>query len=107
VAQWRLCLALQVVPPLCLLLGSPWLPESPRWLVAHDQQDKAFAILRRLHHVPGDDEDTIAREELYQIRMQLELEKSQGWGQGWLKSWVLLFQRKSYRKRLLFGFLLL
>ncbi|KAI1613535.1 general substrate transporter [Exophiala viscosa] len=107
VAQWRLCLALQVVPPLGLLIGSPFLPESPRHLVAHDNQDKAFSILKRLHHVPGDDEDVLAREELYQIQKQLDLEKREGWRQGWVKGWILLFQRKSYRKRLLFGFLLL
>ncbi|KIX06755.1 uncharacterized protein Z518_04731 [Rhinocladiella mackenziei CBS 650.93] len=107
VAQWRLCLALQIVPPLCLLVGSPWLPESPRYLVANDQQEKGFTILQRLHHVPEDEDDTIAREELYQIRKQLDLERQEGWRQGWVKGWILLFQRRSYRKRLLFGFLLL
>lgn len=107
VAQWRLCLALQIVPPLCLLLGSPWLPESPRYLLANDEYEKGFAILQRLHHVPEDDEDTIAREELYQIRKQLDLEREAGWRQGWVKGWILLFRKRSYRKRLLFGFLLL
>jgi len=107
VAQWRLCLALQIVPPLCLLLGSPWLPESPRYLVANDMQEQGFEILKRLHHQPEDEDDTIAREELYQIRKQLDLEKRDGWRQGWVQGWILLFSRKSYRKRLLFGFLLL
>jgi MFS family permease len=107
VAQWRLCLALQVVPPLCLLLGTPWLPESPRHLVATDRQEQGFEILKRLHHHPEDEDDTVAREELYQIRQQLDLEKRQGWRQGYVKSWILLFSRKSYRKRMLFGFLLL
>jgi hypothetical protein len=107
VAQWRVCLALQVVPPLCLLIGSPWLPESPRYLVATDRLEAGFAILKRLHRVSGDEDDTIAREELYQIRQQLELERREGLGQGWIKGWIVLFSRKSYRKRLLFGFLLL
>jgi hypothetical protein len=107
VAQWRLCLALQVVPPLCLLIGSWWVPESPRYLVATDRQEAGFAILKRLHHHPDDEDDTIAREELYQIRRQLDLEKRDGWRQGWIKGWILLFSKKSYRKRLLFGFLLL
>ncbi|KAK6380278.1 uncharacterized protein PV06_05565 [Exophiala oligosperma] len=107
VAQWRLCLALQIVPPLGLLLGSPWLPESPRFLVATDRQEAGFEILKRLHQQPGDDDYTTAREELYQIRQQLELERREGLGQGWVKGWIVLFSRKSYRKRLLFGFLLL
>jgi len=107
VAQWRLCLALQIVPPLCLLVGSPWLPESPRHLLARDRQEEGYAILKRLHHAPEDVDFTIAREELYQIRQQLELEKREGWQQGYIKGWILLFSKKSYRKRLLFGFLLL
>ena len=105
--QWRLCLSLQVVPPLCLLLGSPWLPESPRWLIAHDYADKGFQFLQRLHHMPDDVDDTMAREEFYQIREQLELERREGWNQGWVKGWVSLLRRRSFRKRLLFGFLLL
>jgi hypothetical protein len=38
--QWRLLVALQCVAPLILLLGSPWIPESPRWLInrKRDQQ---------------------------------------------------------------------
>jgi hypothetical protein len=88
-------------------LGTPWVPESPRHLVATDRQEAGFAILKKLHHAPGDEDFTIAREELYQIRKQLDLEKQQGWRQGWVKGWILLFQRKSYRKRLLFGFLTL
>ncbi|KAH8880930.1 general substrate transporter [Thozetella sp. PMI_491] len=105
--QWRLCLALQVVPPLGLLIGSPWLPESPRYLMAKDRHEDGLRILRDLHHFPGEDGDRVAREEFYQIRQQLELERREGWRQGWLRGWILLFQRKSYRKRLLFGFLTL
>ncbi|KAL1869405.1 hypothetical protein Daus18300_005617 [Diaporthe australafricana] len=106
-AQWRLCLALQVVPPVCLLIGSLWLPESPRYLMAKDRFEEGIQVLRDLHRVPGEEDDFLAREEFYQIRQQLELERREGWRQGWLKGWILLFQRKSCRKRLLFGFLTL
>ncbi|KAF2465292.1 MFS transporter, partial [Lindgomyces ingoldianus] len=105
--QWRLCLALQVVPPLCLLMGSPWLPESPRHLMAKDRHEEGFRILCDLHRLPGEEDDILAREQFYQIRKQLDLERQEGWRQGWVKGWILLFQRKSYRKRLLFGFLTL
>ncbi|KAI7773610.1 general substrate transporter [Diaporthe eres] len=104
-AQWRLCLALQVVPPLCLLTGSIWLPESPRYLKAKDLDEEGLQVLRNLHRVPGEQDDILAREEFYQIRQQLQLEQREGWRQGWLKGWILLFQRKLCRKRLLFGFL--
>lgn len=33
--QWRLPLAIQIIAPLLLICGSPWLPESPRWLISH------------------------------------------------------------------------
>ena len=105
--QWRLCLALQVVPPLGLLIGSPWLPESPRYLMAKERYEDGMRVLRDLHRLPGEDGDLLAREEFYQIRQQLELERREGWRQGWLKGWILLFQRKSCRKRMLFGFLTL
>ncbi|KAL2282277.1 hypothetical protein FJTKL_10901 [Diaporthe vaccinii] len=97
--------ALYVVPPLCLLTGSIWLPESPRYLKAKDLDEEGLQVLRNLHRVPGEQDDILAREEFYQIRQQLQLEQREGWRQGWLKGWILLFQRKLCRKRLLFGFL--
>lgn len=106
-AQWRICLALQIVPPLCLLIGSFWLPESPRFLMSKDRHEEGLRILRDLHRLPGDEDDLIAREEFYQIRQQLDLELREGWRQGWVKGWILLFKKPSYRKRLLFGFLTL
>lgn len=33
--QWRLPLALQVIPPGLLLMGVYFLPESPRWRTSH------------------------------------------------------------------------
>ncbi|KAK3717672.1 hypothetical protein LTR37_005739 [Vermiconidia calcicola] len=94
-AQWRLCLSLQVISPALLLAGSPWLPESPRWLVAHDREQEGLVVLQRLHVRPGDTSDIAAKEEFYQIRKQIELENQTGvttfWG---------MFQRKSYRKRI-------
>ncbi|KAH8755735.1 general substrate transporter [Diaporthe sp. PMI_573] len=106
-AQWRLCLALQVVPPLCLLVSSLWLPESPRYLMAMDRYDEGLRVLQDLHRLPGEQNDILAREEFYQIRQQLDLERREGWRQGWLKGWILIFNRESCRKRLLFGFLTL
>ncbi|KAL2785970.1 general substrate transporter [Aspergillus keveii] len=46
--QWRLCLSLQAVAPLLLLIATPRIPESPRWLIAHGQRDRALKILNRL-----------------------------------------------------------
>ena len=75
--------------------------------MANDRDEQGLRILRKLHQLPGEEDDLLAREEFYQIRKQLELERREGWRQSWVKGWILLFQRKSYRKRLLFGFLTL
>ncbi|KAF9891517.1 hypothetical protein FE257_003984 [Aspergillus nanangensis] len=44
-AQFRFPLALQIAFALATLLGILLLPESPRWLIAHDRQDEARQIL--------------------------------------------------------------
>ncbi|KAF2021156.1 general substrate transporter [Aaosphaeria arxii CBS 175.79] len=90
--QWRLCLALQMLAPLLLLAGSPWVPESPRWLCAKGKNPEALAVLEKMH--------SHAMEEFYQIHLQLELEQSQQVN----NSWIEIFRKKSYRKRLIYGF---
>lgn len=46
-----------------LLLGSPWLPFSPRWLMMQDRHDEAHEVLKRLHRTKGDPHDMLARKE--------------------------------------------
>ena len=47
--QWRLPLGLQLAPALLLLLGSFFMPQSPRWLLEHGRDEEALAIVRKLH----------------------------------------------------------
>ena len=98
--QWRLCLSLQIVAPLILLIGSPWLPESPRWLISKSKERHALEILQKLHTRPDDPTGLAAKEEFYQISKQIELENATGvhgiWG---------MLKRKSYRKRIYSGLL--
>lgn len=75
--QWRLCLSLQLVAPLLLLLGSPWLPESPRFLIAKNRLQEGLEVLTKLHD-KGDSNHIAAKEEFYQIRKQIELEAQTG-----------------------------
>uniref|UniRef100_A0A0B7KSN6 Major facilitator superfamily (MFS) profile domain-containing protein n=1 Tax=Bionectria ochroleuca TaxID=29856 RepID=A0A0B7KSN6_BIOOC len=100
--QWRLCLAFQIIAPLLLLAGSPWMPESPRWLCKVDRVPEAKSILEKLH--PSADTHTeghsFAENELHQIRRQLEIERQENASTGWKEA----FSRISYRKRLLYGF---
>jgi hypothetical protein len=81
-------------------MGSPWLPESPRWLISKSKERRALEILQKLHTRPDDPSGLAAREEFYQISKQIELEKATGvngiWG---------MLKRPSYRKRILSGLL--
>jgi len=42
---WRFAVLLPVLPGLVLLLGMPFLPESPRWLVSRGRAREALAVL--------------------------------------------------------------
>lgn len=46
--NWRAMFAVVIVPALILFVGMLFLPESPRWLIAHHQVERARAILRRV-----------------------------------------------------------
>ncbi|RDX57036.1 general substrate transporter [Lentinus brumalis] len=53
-AQWRLPLGLQLAPALLLLVGSPFMPQSPRWLIEHGRDEEALAVVRKLHGASTD-----------------------------------------------------
>ncbi|MBS1101420.1 sugar porter family MFS transporter [Gluconobacter sp. Dm-62] len=51
---WRMMFMLGVIPAVLLAVGMFFLPESPRWLLHHQQERRAISILYRLrgHHEP-------------------------------------------------------
>ncbi|KAK7753270.1 hypothetical protein SLS62_004789 [Diatrype stigma] len=75
--QWRLPLALQAVFAVLLVLQVVGLPETPRWLVAHDRHDEARRVLAAIAGRPVDDEAVVARA-LLDIQTGLAEEKKGG-----------------------------
>lgn len=100
---WRFPLALQCLPALVLLLGSPWLPRSPRWLISKGKFDEAQYVLQRLRESPDDPNNLAAKEEFFQTKEQIQLEAEKLATYG--SVWKAVFTRKTYRKRMAIGFL--
>lgn len=90
---WRGPIAFTCIPPLVLLVGCYWVPESPRWLIAQHRIPEAWFILRKLHHDPNDTDEVAAHEEFYQMKKQIEFEAQNSSG------YLAIFRTPSYRKR--------
>jgi len=62
---WRKAIAMQLLPASFLIAAMPWLPDSPRWLVAQSRDEEALEVLRKIR--PSDGE---ARQELQEIQTE-------------------------------------
>ncbi|KIX02609.1 uncharacterized protein Z518_08551 [Rhinocladiella mackenziei CBS 650.93] len=91
--QWRVPLALACIGPLALLIGLPFIPESPRYLTLKGRTHEAWDVLQRIHHDPNDPEDSAAHAEYTQIVRQVEFDKEQEAG------YLQMFKKPSWRRR--------
>jgi MFS family permease len=101
---WRFPLCFQILSPLALLIGSPWLPRSPRWLISKGLYSEAWEVIRNMRMSPAHPENVVAKEEFNQTKQQLALEAEKMKATGH-SIWVAAWKKKSYRKRLFIGFM--
>ncbi|KAG8420208.1 hypothetical protein J3459_011309 [Metarhizium acridum] len=101
---WRFPLCVQCLSPLVLLVTSIWIPRSPRWLLQTGRVEEAWRVLRVLRKSPDDPDDLTAKEELYQVKMQIALDSQKLRAMG-CTPWTAVIKKKSYRKRMMIGFL--
>ncbi|KAL4773239.1 general substrate transporter [Aspergillus nidulans var. acristatus] len=104
---WRFPLAFQVLFPLCVLVGAPFIPESPRWLLANGKGGEALSVLQKLHSTNGysNGDSTKAREEFSLMEKQLELDQSRIEKPRWPA--LTLFSSPANRKRSLIATILM
>lgn len=68
-------MALQIIPPFIIFIGSIFIPESPRWLTMWGKKEKAAEILAK-YHGGGDTNHPMVRLELQEFEASIELQKS-------------------------------
>lgn len=80
--SWRLPSLLQVAPSAIQLVLIWLLPESPRWLIARDRQEKALEILAK-YHANGDIHNDEVQFEFAEIRASIREDKERSKGRYW------------------------
>ncbi|KAL2017232.1 hypothetical protein VTK56DRAFT_2391 [Thermocarpiscus australiensis] len=73
-ASWRVPFALQILPALVLGIGMLFYPESPRYYLMRDNEEKALAALTRLRRAKPQDE--ALRREYLEIKAEVLFDES-------------------------------
>ncbi|KAI0421698.1 general substrate transporter [Xylaria grammica] len=76
---WRFPLAFQFFFIIILFATVPWLPESPRWLIAHERVNEAIPIIAALEEKDSGDVVIIKTLQDIQYSVSYELEHSIPW----------------------------
>ncbi|EGN97272.1 hypothetical protein SERLA73DRAFT_183939 [Serpula lacrymans var. lacrymans S7.3] len=81
--SWRIVVGIGILWALILGIGILFMPESPRWLAAHDRLDDAQASIARTRGIPASEasDHYVIRREVEEIRSNVLYEKniSAGW----------------------------
>lgn len=92
---WRAPCLLQAIPSLFQIIFIWFVPESPRWLIAHGKHEKAKQILYK-YHAQGDTNDELVNVEFHEVQQTIALEQEYENG-----SWSELWSTPGNRHRLI------
>jgi sugar porter (SP) family MFS transporter len=81
--SWRSITLLQILPSLIQIICVYWIPESPRFLIAHERNEEALAILAK-YHAGGDRFNSTVQFEYREIKETMRLEKDATSSSGYL-----------------------
>jgi MFS family permease len=94
--SWRIPIWCQMITSGIVILFTWFLPESPRWLVAHDRYDEAAQVLAK-YHGDNDTQHPIVQLQLKEMTQQISTTGSDK--RGW--DYTELWNTHSARRRLI------
>jgi len=80
-SSYMIPIGLQLLAPTCMVIASPFLPESPRWLVTKGRNDEAIAAANRLFQTASNGFD--ASEYVAKIQVSIDEDREQQLATGW------------------------
>ncbi|KAK6543613.1 hypothetical protein TWF694_000355 [Orbilia ellipsospora] len=89
---WRLSMAVQYIPALIFMIGLPFVPESPRWLIDHNRIDEA---IRATAWIRGTTDHDQVQPEITVIADNIRYHREND-----IRSWKVLFTDKNLFARL-------
>jgi len=92
--QWRTAVACQLIPAVLFMIFIWFAPETPRYLIMKDQDEKALSKLALVREKPKDDKEIV--EEYSDMRDKLKIEMANG-----VVPWSKLFSNKFYLYRII------
>lgn len=90
---WRIPIITQIIPPALLLIGMPFIAESPSWLIIKGRSADAAKAFRRFNG-PDYDVDTAMALATTSVEQERELERAQS-------SWLQCFKGSDGRRTLI------